>query len=85
MEFNIDSLIVMMNFLQKDYFDEKSFKKLIKTKGMRGFLEYQRSIVQDTNIKEELEKVIYDENYKYKYEFYIAKKKLKEVEEDIII
>ncbi len=83
MEFNIDSLIVMMNFLQKDYFDEKSFKKLIKTKGMRGFLEYQRSIGQDTNIKEELEKVIYDENYKDKYEFYIAKKKLKELEEDI--
>ena len=73
----------MMNLLQKDYFDVKLFKQLLKTKGMIGFLEYQRSIGQDINIKEELEKVIYDENYKDKYEFYIAKKKLKELKNDI--
>ena len=83
MKFNLDSLIAMVNFLQNGYFDEDSFEKLIKTKGMTGFLEYQKSIAQDINIKEELEKVIYNENYKDKYGFYIAKNKLKELEEDI--
>ena len=83
MKLNIDSLVAIRNFLQKDYFDEKNYKQLIKTKGMKGFLEYENALGRDINIGEELEKLIYNEDYRDKYGFYIAKKRLKELEKDI--
>lgn len=83
MKLNIDSLLAIKDFLQKDYFYEKDYKRLIKTKGMKGFLEYENTLGRDINIKEELEKLVYIKDYKDKYGFYIAKKRLRELEDDI--
>jgi hypothetical protein len=80
---NIDSLIFLLELFKYDYFDERVFSKLIKTKGMRGFFEHERARGKDINIREELEKVIYDGNYKDSYGLYKAKKDLKSLEEDI--
>lgn len=83
LKLNMDSLVSLSNLLRKDYFDEKEFRKLIKTKGMKGFFEHQRAIEENVSIKEELERVIYEIDYEDKYGFYIAKNNLKELENNI--
>lgn len=83
MKINIDSIIPLIEFFRNDYFNKEQFKKLIKTNGMKGFLEQERSKGRNINIREEIEKIIFNSEYKDEYGFYKFKKNLDFIEKDI--
>ncbi len=82
----MDSIISLYNILKQDIFDEEEFNKFIKTKGTKGFLEHQKNMGNMLNVEEienELRKVISNENYKDKYEFYLIREKVEKLGNDI--
>ena len=86
MTLNIDSIKSLANILEQRTFDKKEFNKFIKTKGIKEFLDHQRSIDSSINIKsieEELRKIVLDKNYMDKYEFYLIRENITQLYKDI--
>ena len=83
MRINIDTLVYAVDFFKEDYFNESKFKKLVKTKGIKVFLEHERTRGRDINIREELEKLISNSNYRDSYGLYKIKENIKSLEKDI--
>lgn len=70
-------------FFKEDYFNESKFKKLVKTKGIKVFLEHERTRGgRDINIREELEKLISNSNYRDSYGLYKIKENIKSLEKE---
>lgn len=84
---NIDSIVSLANILKQDTFDEKEFRKYIKGRGTKGFLNHEKNINSETNIrkiKKELKPVVLNETYKDKYNFYLIKENIESLNRDII-
>ena len=82
----MDSIISLSNILKQNTFNEKEFNRFIKTKGTQGFILHQKNMGNEINIetiKKELNKVIVDESYQDRYDFYLIKRNIKKIHEDI--
>ena len=86
MVIDTESMEILIQIFEQEFLDETLWDAFIKTKGMRGFLNYQNSIGKSkdkTQIKEELKRVVENKTYEDKYEFIKLKKNLKLLKLDI--
>lgn len=86
MDIKTDCIVELYNILKQDTFDKKAFNDFLKTKGGRGFLEHERSRHKGwdkKDLKEELRRVIIDNNYEDEYEFHKIKRDIFQLKEDI--
>lgn len=82
----MNSIISLLNILNKKTFDEKEFNKFIRTKGAKEFIKYEKDTNDYGNIrhmKEELKKVVLDEYYRDQYEFHLIKRNIEKLNRDI--
>lgn len=80
---NIDSIVYLIELFRKDSFDEKTYKKLIKTPGMKGFVDHIGTKGKRANIREELQKVLTYNSYKDDFGFYLVRDKLPQLKNDM--
>lgn len=87
MTINIDSIVSLANILKQDTFNEKEFRKYIKGRGTKEFLNHEKNINNGTNIrkiKKELKTVVLNETYKDMYNFYLIKENIESLNRDIV-
>lgn len=87
MKLNIDSLVYMEKLLSQDTFNDKLFKKFIRTRGTRGLLEHEPQINNSIGVKilkKEIEKIMEVKNYRDRYRFYRIRDNLSKLREDVL-
>lgn len=76
---NLEGVELLIQLLDKDYFDEKIFRKYISLRQTKAFLKHEKELKRNMNktiLKDELKKVILNENYEDPYDFYLLKENL---------
>lgn len=79
MHFNLCGVELLIELLDKEYFDNSLFKEYIKLPQVKAFLKHEKELNRRTNkkiIKEELERVILYSDYEDPYEFYMLKRNI---------
>lgn len=87
MTINIESIVSLANILKQDTFDEKEFRRYIKGRGTKGFLNHEKNINSKTSTrktKEELKTVVSNKAYKDEYNFYLIKENIEKLNKDIV-
>jgi len=83
---DIDFLVILAELLRKNTFDHKLFNAFIETKGAKGFIDHENTMGRKVNrldIKEEIIKVIQEDEYEDRFQFHMVKKNLDNLIEDI--
>lgn len=86
MKFNIESIVVLEKLLKQNTFDEKEFNRFVRTKGIKGFLEHERSMNKYTSIndvRKEIKRITKSKEYKDRYGFHKIKDNILQLSEDI--
>ncbi len=86
MKLNLEGVELLIQLLNKDYFDEKTFNKYINLSQIKAFLKHERELRRNTNdmiLKEELKNVVIKDNYEDPYGFYLIKKDLAQLKKNV--
>lgn len=86
MAIDVEFLVVIAEMLSKDTFDDKLFEKLMRTRGAKAFLEQEGFLGRKVNvsdIKNEMIKLLQQEDYEDKFQFYRIKKNITRIRDDI--
>ena len=86
MALNLDTIVTLAKILDQKTFDERLYNTFIRTKGGKRFVEYEKSLEKargKDDIKKELIKLVEDESYEDKYQFYKLKRNLNQLKIDI--
>lgn len=81
MALDIEFLVSLAEILNKAYFDNDLYDKFIRTRGAKAFLKHEK--VDKLDMKKELIKIIEEEAYEDKFQFYQIKEKIPQLLEDI--
>ncbi len=83
---NLEGVELLIQLLDKNYFDERIFNEYISLHQTKVFIKHERELKRNTSnliLKNELKNVILKENYKDPYDFYLLKKNLSLLKKDI--
>lgn len=86
MSLDIDFLVILAEILKKNFFDKELFNAFIETKGAKGFIDHENTMgrkIDKLDIKEEIIKLIEQDDYEDRFHFYIIKKDVHKLLEDI--
>lgn len=86
LKLNLEGVELLIQLLDKDYFDERTFKRYINLQQTKAFLKHEKDLKRNTNkkiVKNELKKVILDDNYEDLYDFYLLKNNLSLFKKDV--
>jgi len=83
---DIEFLIILAEMFSKEFFDEQLFDKFMGTKGARALLEHEKLVgrkVDKFYIKDEIKKIVEEEDYEDRFQLYKVKKSLSQLIDDI--
>lgn len=83
---NVESIDLMIKMFKKDNLDKDLFRSLMRTKGIKEFINHEKSMGRFrliSPLKDEIKRVIEDKEYEDVYDFYILKNNLEQLEIDI--
>ena len=86
MVIDIEFLIILAEMFSKEFFDEQLFDKFMGTKGARALLEHEKLVgrkVDKFYIKDEIKKIVEEEDYEDRFQLYKVKKSLSQLIDDI--
>lgn len=83
MGINIESIRYLVEIFKEEHINDKKLNRLMKTKGMKGFIEHENARGKKTYIRHEIEKLFLRPNYRDKYGFHKVKENLDIIEKDI--